>query len=336
MKKFVGICLAFVILCSFMVLNVSADETGGVYWATDDFIIDSDIGLSLYRDMYKYRISKEYNEDDASLHIHVYTQDAENKYNDMLESANGDVHVTEVTFADGVKGLKYTGEDYSKYAILNENCFYNISIYGYEDDYDTICEVFENGFRFKNVTYEDVPSGSNHYETPYFTIDTDVYLYSDVFYGVWQKNEDGDTLGSMFINVYYDYEAEREYAYLEERMGSNELTSMTISGFEAYCHKYDDGEYHHSEYYIYTGNRFYRIDVSGSSKNSVYDLSYIIENDFTLTETPPEAEDIPEVIEDKAEKNNIIIVAIVCGTVLILGVTAIIVFGRKRKNTKAD
>ena len=253
MKKLLCTLLALAMLCSFMVVNVSAANEPSTYWETDYFIIDTDVELFCseseddYGVEYSFRLSYDsygnrIDPDVGGIYIGVFF----NENYDELSKEMSDDYDSLVEDNDNIISSEYTEDKF---------CGFDSIMYTYEDDDGIyagreLCVLFSDG---ENVYYIEIESCSER----------DFY-YDNIEYV--------DTLCDIVKN------------------------DIHFKNSPADDEKAED-----------TSNKTDKKDTNKDDDNKKDDET---ENKDTTT---------------------IIIVAIVAGAVVILGVTAMVVFGKKKK-----
>lgn len=172
MKKIVCTLLALIMLCSLVVVNVSATEDTGTYWETAYFVLDSNVELvdnGLFEEEgsigYFYSLPAQDNEWIGEIDIAIYYADNSSEvFEDNLSYFEEDFDVEEVVI-DGRVGYQFydnTDELMSRYTIVYvDDMYYSIGAEGlvdYEEEFETLCNIIDSGLSFNSLSEEDIES----------------------------------------------------------------------------------------------------------------------------------------------------------------------------------
>lgn len=381
MKKIIGLLLALMMICSLMVVNVSAEfvyEEGFEFETNYDVTIECEISE---RGFSQYTVTSSELIGDIIICTEKWFDVPEDLYYenyDYYTSGETVLNGNTAAYVENISDGYYERE----MQLYSEYYYYTLHIRAYdEESYNAWLEIIE-GFTFN---YEDemyyeyyesyFPTTSTYWETDYFYIDTDMELvmvdYSEYYenenaenYMFWPAKVNGvyveDDAGCISVMIYHPDDAEELYQelagftkemYEEDSRDPDisEFKEIKISGYEAVQYTFIKYEGEFNDIYggvaVSDGENVYLIEIDADPEHEALfnDLCDIVENDLHFNNAPVEDEK-SEDKSDKTDKENkedkgdeekdnstvIIIVAVIAG-VVILGVTAIIVLGKKKK-----
>lgn len=147
------------------------DSESSTYWENDSFIIETNVELTLHPDSEEDENYSEYyyqlldDTGDWLGEIEVVVQrgdDVADLYNELLEEMNEycvNIQEVEIGGLTGTQGDENYEESLGRYIIiLDGDTFYYIAVEGKTENresFDTLCDVVNNDFRFKNASKDN-------------------------------------------------------------------------------------------------------------------------------------------------------------------------------------
>lgn len=332
MKKVVCSFLALMMLCSLMVVNVSASNT----YEGEGFRIVTDYELTLYdTDEYLGSIAYEYSydpgdgEDDTGIAIGVF--DCENdeaaEYADyVLENSNG---TTFKGYPAVITDNYRSDYDIYKYSIttLRDDvvCIIDMSAMG-ASNYQIMLEIVDSieftddfanaddGDYYYEEDYDDYEiEASSYWENNYFYIDSNEELYEEVqcedetlYDYIYYPSVYADNYSNYFeIEIRFPEdinEAVQEWNDMlsddQKICDSYDYEEVNLYGFTCYQHTFERDNYYTSAIVFSDGDALYLVTAHSESAEILEDICNIVENDLHFKNSPDEAEKT----EDKGDK----------------------------------
>ena len=341
MKKILCVALVVVFMCSVLAVNASAQnvyECEGVELVTD-YTLDFRAGSSGYGEGFAIAQSGDLS---GELDIHYYRcpGDAEEYYNQNATDYSHGETVIGGSTVGYVEEITDYGYYYEAHAFAGDY-YYNLSISADDiDSYETWLEIL-NGITFTNYEYES----STYWETKYFSIDSNeefvfckdegTWVGEDYYY--FSKVVDDELLGEICVHVCYGMDVEEDYEELVDEL-EGKIKKVEVSGYEAVKSSYDT----YCNILTNDGETIYEIRITANDKETFKELCSVAENDLRFNNASIDDDEKSEKKDkkdhedskdniDKDDNTTIIIVAIVVGGVVVLGLGAMIIFGKRKK-----